>query len=140
MNDEFESLNSRIPDFASALAARAMTGKTPPPPGTFDPYQAIIQKKREAAGEVAPPPVQSWPEEDVQVLKDYCQKMGIFGFNTKLHPRVVLAQLKRQFGEDFTGVPLDQRVPEGYQKLGEKTTYGPNNTYSQANRRQVIHG
>lgn len=140
MSDEFENLNSRIPDFASALAARAAAnGGQTAPPGTFDPYKAMIKKKREMdSGDFEPGPITRWPEEDVQALKDYCMKMGIYGFNTKLHPRLVLAQLKKQFGDDFTGVPMEERVPEGYEKMG--TRYSEKMPYSEAMRRQLLHG
>jgi hypothetical protein len=143
MSDEFESLNSKIPDFTSVLAARAkgQTGiDTNPPPGTVDPYKLMLQKKRAMdTGDLDPGTVVRWPEEDTKVLQDYCNKMGIYGFNSKLHPKIVLAQLKKQFGEDFTGVPLEERVPEGYEKIGTK--YSPSLPYSEAMRRkQILHG
>lgn len=145
MSDEFESLNSRMPDFGSVLAARAkgQTGMdTNPPPGTVDPYKLMLQKKRAMdTGDLDPGTVIRWPEEDTKALQDYCSKMGIYGFNSKLHPKIVLAQLKKQFGEDFSGVPLEERVPEGYEKMGTKPSYNPSYPYSEAMRRkQVLHG
>lgn len=131
MSEEFESLNSRIPDFASALMSR-VNGQRTTPVGTFDPYKAILNKKNQTDSGTPPPTVQ-YPEEDVKALADYCTKMGIFGFNTRLHPRLALAQLKKQFGEDFSGIPLDERIPSGYQKIGTKSQSDPT-------RRQVIHG
>lgn len=148
MSDEFESLNSRIPDFASAIAARdaaksaESTSTALPPPGTVDPYKLMLQKKRQMdSGDFESGPVVRWPEEDVQALKDYCMKMGIYGFNTKTNPKLALAQLKKQFGDDYTGVPLEERVPEGYEKIGTPSSYGPNNRYSDSMRRkQILHG
>ena len=141
MSDEFESLNSRLPDFGSVLAARAkgQTGMEPPP-GTVDPYKLMLQKKRAMdTGDLDPGTIIRWPEEDTKALQDYCNKMGIYGFNSKLHPKIVLSQLKKQFGEDFSGVPLEERVPEGYEKIGTK--YSPSLPYSEAMRRkQVLHG
>lgn len=150
MADEFESLNARIPDFASALAQR-VAAKTVegdpnlPPPGTVDPYKLMLNKKRAAeAGDIDPGTVVRWPEEAVQKLQDYCTKMGIVGFNCgKMHPMAALAMLKRQLGDadDFTGVPLEERVPEGYEKIGTKGGYGPNYPYSEAMRKkQILHG
>lgn len=146
MSEEFESLNSKIPDFASVLAARTAAAKAAvdgnPPPGTVDPYQLMLKKKRQMdAGDFEPGPVVRWPEEDVQALKDYCMKMGIYGFNTKMNPKLALAQLKQQFGDDYTGIPIEERVPEGYEKIGTKPTYGPNNRYGDAMlKKQIIHG
>jgi len=41
--------------------------------------------------------------------------MGIIGFNSHLPPIVALGLLKKQLGDDYTGVPLEQRVPEGHE-------------------------
>ena len=114
-----------------------------PPPGTFDPYRSMIQRKRAMdTGDLDPGTIIRWPKEDTKALKDYCDKLGIYGFSTKLHPKIVIAQLKKQFGEDFTGVPLDERVPtEGYEKLGTKPNYNPSYPYSEDMRRkQILHG
>jgi len=146
MNDEFEDINSRIPDLSVALAQRISTRQSESIAlslaGCIDPYKLIIQKKRAAeAGDINPGEIVRWPEDDTQALKDYCMKMGIYGFNTKLHPRVVLAQLKKKLGDDYTGIPLDQRVPEGYEKIGTKSPYSENYPYSEAIRqKQIIHG
>ena len=149
MADEFESINSRIPDLFAALSQCIMAkkadeaGTTLPPAGTVDPYQMMLQKKR---GETAPPPdidpstVQKWPEEDVKKLTDYCQRQGIFGFNCgRMHPLAALAMLKKQVG-DYSDVPLEERVPEGYEKRGTPG-YGPNYPYTEAMRKkQILHG
>ena len=101
----------------------------------------LHRKNQSEAGDINPCEIVRWPEEDTQVLKDYCMKMGIYGFNTRLHPRLVLAQLKKQLGDDYTGVPLDQRVPKGYEKMGTKSSYSENYPYSEAMRqKQIIHG
>lgn len=133
MSDEYESLNSRIPDFGAALAQRVSQKTVTSSPTTFDPYKEMLKKKNEDSAPVDPSTIRKWPEADEQKLQDYCQKMGIIGFNSgKLSPIVALAMLKRQFGEDFTGVPLEERVPHGY---------GPNNTYSQTiQKKQILHG
>jgi hypothetical protein len=140
MTDEFTSYPD-LPINLDAMLASRIAGKLPPP-GTVDPYKLMVQKKRQMdTDDLNPGPVVRWPEEDVQALKDYCARMGIYGFNTKLNPRLVMAQLKQQFGNDYTNVPLEERVPPGYEKIGTKTPYGPNNSYSHTMRqKQILHG
>lgn len=146
MSEEFESINSKIPDFSSVLTQRIISRKCGtesnlPPPGTVDPYQLMLKRKHQTPGEnLDSPNIVQWPEEDVKKLQDYCQKMGIYGFSTKINPLVALAQLKKQFG-DYVDTPLEERVPEGYEKLGTKPSYNPNYPYSQAMRKkQILHG
>ena len=147
MSDEFESINSRMPDLSSVLTQRIMakkaeaSGTTLPPPGTVDPYQLMIQKKKGETAEIDPSTIQKWPEEATKKLQDYCAKMGIFGFNCgRMHPIAALALLKKQVG-DYSDVPLEERIPDGYEKRGTHSGYGPGYPYSQAiNKKQVLHG
>ena len=53
------------------------------------------------------------------------------GVSSRLNPKLALMQLKRQVG-DYGGVPLEERVPEGYEKIGTPNKYGPNYPYSSA--------
>lgn len=148
MAEEFESINGRMPDIASVLAQRIASrkseesGTTTPAAGTVDPYQLMLQKKNSETAPINPETIQKWPEEDVTKLRDYCQKMGIVGFNSgRMHPIAALAMLKKQFGEDYSGVPLEERVPAGYQKSGTHSGYGPNYPYTDAIRKkQILHG
>ena len=142
MSEEF----NQLPDIASLLAQRIAARKadangTVPAPGTFDPYQAMLKKKNQETAPVDPETVQSWPAEDVKQLQDYCQKMGIVGFSSgRMSPIAALAMLKQKFGEDFSNVPLEERVPEGYQKIGTKGSYGPNYPYGEAmKKKQILH-
>lgn len=145
MSEEFEDINSKMPDFASVLSQR-LSAKTNsnslPPPGTVDPYQLMLQRKKEETSEIDPSTIQTWPEADVQKLQDYCNKMGIYGFNSgRIPPLLALAQLKKQFGNDYTGVPLEGRVPEGYEKIGNNPVYNKNYPYSEAmHQRKILHG
>ena len=147
MNEEFEDINSRIPDIGSVIAARiankkaSITGENISR-GTVDPYQLMLQKKTDTTTDISPESVIKWPEEDVKKLQDYCSKMGIVGYNSgKTHPLAALALLKKQFGEDYTGVPLESRIPEGYEKRGTISGYGPNFPYSEAmKKKQILHG
>ena len=148
MSEEFESLNSRIPDLGAVLAQRIAAkkaetaGTTLPPAGTVDPYQLMLQKKRGETTEINPDTVVKWPEESLTKLQDYCTKMGIIGFDCgRMHPIAALSMLKRQYGDDYTDVPLEERVPAGYEKRGNNSGYGPNYPYTEAMRKkQILHG
>jgi hypothetical protein len=146
MNDEYEP----YPDVSDVLTQRLQQrfeASKNPPAGTVDPYQLIMQKKQRVVAEpskvaIETTPIVKWPEAEIKQLQDYCTKMGIVGFNCgSMPPIVVLAMLKRQYGEDYTNIPLEDRIPEGYEKLGAHSPYGPNFTYSEAiKRKQILHG
>ena len=151
MNDEYapypdvsEFLSQRLAQRIAAKQTNADTIDKLPPPGTVDPYKLMLQRKREAEAidNVDTSKVVTWPDEDVKKLQDYCMKVGIYGFNSgKISPLLALAQLKKQFGDDYTGVPLEERVPAGYEKRGTITPYNVNFPYSEAMRKkQVLHG
>lgn len=150
MSDEFDNINSRMPDLGSVLAQRILAKKAEstgnlPPPGTVDPYQLMLQKNRpQEVGEIDPKTIVKWPEEDTKKLQDYCAKMGIVGFNCgRMHPIAALSMLRKQFGDDFTDVPLENRVPAGYQKLGTKSDNNSNYPYSSrvgVSNKQILHG
>ena len=147
--DTFRELPSIGQILQQRLAAKGIAANGPlPAPGTVDPYELMMARKQaslrgEPVKQPEPPPVQKWPEEDVKALEDYCKKMGILGFATQMNPRIALMQLKQQMG-DYSGVPLDDRIPEGYEKIGTQNPYGPNYPYSNAVRgvekKQVLHG
>ncbi len=147
MSDEFESLNSRIPDLATVLANRISQRKQLNPPTTststagFDPYQALLKKKEEETLPIDSSTIQKWPDEDLKQLEDYCQTMGIVGFQCgRMNPKAALLFLKRKFGEDFSGIPLEERMPSGYEKLGNNVN-NSNYPYSiPANKKQILHG
>ena len=150
MSDEFESINSRIPDLGAVLAQRIATksadtslnpnSKT----STVDPYQLMLQKKRgESSNESKPVQVTQWPQSVVKQLEDYCAEMEILGFNCGLmHPLAALAMLKQEYGEkNYKNVPLEERIPKGSEKIGTPSGYGPNYPYSQAmNKKVILHG
>lgn len=149
MSDEFEDISSRIPDMGAVLAQRIMSkkasesGNTPLPHGTYDPYQLLIQKQRGESipAEIDKSTIQTWPDESIKALQDYCNKMGIIGFSSgKMNPIAALSMLKQQYGVDYTNVPLNERIPLGYEKLGTRG-YGPNYPYTEAMRKkQILHG
>lgn len=148
MSEEF----APYPDISNLFAQRmaekiaiknAEGGSAPPPPGTVDPYQLMIKKKQEeTAVEADPNTIVKWPSDDVKKLEDYCAKLGIVGFSCgRMHPVAALAMLKDKYGEDYTDVSLNERVPVGYEKRGTPSGYGPNYPYSEAiKRKQILHG
>ena len=148
MSDEFESLNSRIPDFGAVIAQRVATRSAEangplPPAGTVDPYKLMLQRNQGVSSENVPPVSQEWPIDQVKQLQDYCIKMGIVGFNCgKMSPLAALALLKKQFGEDFSDIPLNERVPIGYEKIGTKNNYNSSYPYTESSgpKKQILHG
>lgn len=146
--DTFRELPDIEQILQQRLAAKGMVDGSLPPPGTLDPYQVLLARKQAAlrGDPVKQPelqPVQKWPEEDVKALEDYCKRMGVIGFATRMNPKIALMQLKQQMG-DYSGVPLEERCPIGYEKIGTKNTYDPNYPYGSAakavNKKQVLHG
>ena len=136
MNDDFEMLNSKIPDIGMFMAQRIAARRNCETNvhSTIDPYQLML-KKRSQMNNPQMLDIQMWPEEQVQELQDYCQRMGIVGINSKLNPAALLAMLKSKIGDDYSNVPLEERVPVGYEKLGTKS-----NTTITSNKRQILHG
>ena len=137
MAEEFPTL----PGFDNLLQQRiAQKSGALPPPGTADPYNLMLQRKKGEIKEIDPVTIQKWPEEDVKELEDYCRRNGIVGFASRMNPKLALMQLKRQVG-DYSGVALEDRVPEGYEKVGTPNKYGPGYPYSAAvAKKQILHG
>jgi len=136
MSEEYPTM----PGFEQMLQTRIVqkaSANSLPPPGTVDPYQLMLQRKN---GELSLPEIQQWPEEDVRALDTFCQQHGILGISSKMNPKLALMQLKRQVG-NYSDVPLEERVPEGYEKVGTQNTYGSSYPYSQAVlKKQILHG
>ena len=137
MSEEFPTL----PGFDNLLQQRIAQKNAPlPPPSTADPYNLMLQRKKGEIKEIDPVTIQKWPEEDVKELEDYCRRNGIVGFASRMNPKLALMQLKRQVG-DYSGVALEDRVPEGYEKVGTPNKYGPGYPYSAAvAKKQILHG
>lgn len=140
MSEDFPS----IPGFESMLqqriAQKSGVAGPLPPPGTVDPYQVMLQRKRGETTPIDPSTIQQWPAEDVKELDDFCKRNGILGVSSRMNPKLALMQLKRQIG-DYSGVALEDRVPEGYERAGTPNKFGPNYPYSEAVvKKQVLHG
>lgn len=118
--EEYSPEFSKLPDIGSLLQQRiASKQNLSPTPTGFDPHKLMVKKHKVETGEELPeiPATPQWPEADIKALENYCQRMGIIGYSTKQNPRIALMQLKQQVG-DYSGIPLEERVPAGYQKSG----------------------
>lgn len=128
-----------IPDFQTLLAQRLTPSTHAMAPNRFDPHSSMIKKKQEGNGEI---PVDTtsgprWLEKDIKVLEDFCNKHNIKGFKCGMMPPLVaLAMLKDKLG--YTDLPLEDRVPDGYQKLGTPNEGSPSYPYSKAVDQRVI--
>lgn len=133
-----EMQSSVIPDFIQMAQQKVQTLKQDGSKKSFDPYQAMLDKKKmeSSEGTVDTTVKSQWPEKDIQALEDFCKKYGIFGFNCgKMHPIAALAMLKRNLG---VGDSLGENIPAGYEKLGK---FGPNYPYSSAiNEKTLLKG
>jgi len=132
--DGSEFQYSRAPDFNQLIMGRLQSGKpveSKPAPNDFDPHKLMVKKHKTETGESLPdiPDAPQWPVEDVKALEDYCQKMGIVGFSTRQNPKLALAKLKQQVG-DMSDIPLESRVPAGYEKRGTINPHNCNFPYS----------
>jgi hypothetical protein len=143
MNDEFEPINSHIPDFSNTLINRITTRNNSDDTVSkqwVDPYRLMLQRKQGETAPIDPSVVQKWPEEDVKALEDFCRRNGIVGMSSRQNPKLALMQLKLQIG-DYSGVPLEERCPIGYEKVGTRPNYNPNYPYSEAlTKKHIIHG
>lgn len=133
MSDEATNRFSEF-DIMAALhqrLAQKKTGTTPAQSSTgqtaIDPYQMMVNRKN-ANAEGALAPVQTWPEEDVKKLEEFCKKMGVVGFNCgNMNPLAALALLKNKLGVVDTPTKTEN--------------YGPNYPYTQAmQKKQLLHG
>ena len=137
MSDEYPSLPGFEQMLQNRIAQKISSTDSFPPIGTCDPYKLMLQRKN---GESTLPLVQQWPEEDVMALNNFCQKNGIVGISSHMNPKLVLMQLRQQVG-DYSGVPLEERCPIGYERQGILNKYGSNYPYGEAiTKKQVLHG
>lgn len=123
---------SRIPEFDAVTMlqqrlAQKQTEASPSQPslnGAIDPYKMMLQRKAVNSGEIQAP-IQSWPEEDIKNLEEFCLKMGVVGFNCgRMSPAAALAFLKQKLG-----VVEDVATSEGM---------GPNYPYTEALQKRVL--
>ena len=140
MSEDFPSLPGFENMLQQRIAQKSGVSGPLPPPGTVDPYQILLQRKRGETTPIDPTTIQQWSEEDVKELDDFCKRNGILGVSSRMNPKLALMQLKRQIG-DYSGVALTERVPEGYERVGTPNKFNANYPYSEAVvKKQVLHG
>ncbi len=91
---------SEYPTMPSMEQVIAQRSPTVIKDGAFDPHQLMLKKKLTDSGEsVDLTPKQSWPNQDIKALEDFCLKYGIVGFNCgRMSPVAALAMLKQKLG------------------------------------------
>jgi len=91
---EYETM--KVPSFESLASNRVQVIKD----GAFDPHQLMVKKKLTDAGDaVDMTPKQTWPDQEIKALEDFCLKYGIVGFNCgRMSPVAALAMLKQKLG------------------------------------------
>lgn len=140
MNEEFPILPGFESMLQQRIAQKSGINSPLPPAGTVDPYKLMMQRKSGETTPIDPSTIQQWPEEDVKELDDFCKRNGILGVSARMNPKLALMQLKRQIG-DYSDVPLEERCPIGYEKIGTMPNYNPNYPYGAAMlQKQIIHG
>lgn len=118
--------HSLIPDFNQVVAKKF---------GGFDPHAIMVKKKEVDSGAVEDTtPKQTWPEQDVKTLEDFCAKHGILGFNCgRMSPIAAMAMLKQKIG--IIDGPLEERMPFGYEKLGK---FNPSYPYTAMVKKKTV--
>lgn len=82
------------------------------PPNEFDPYAALVKrKKQQDSGEL--PPIKDINPDDLYELQKFCQAHGVVGFNFgRMNPKAALQMLKSRMGirENPTTPPAQKTV------------------------------
>ena len=101
---------SEYPTMPSMEQVMAQRNPTVIKDGAFDPHQLMVKKKLTDSGDsVDLTPKQSWPNQDIKALEDFCLKYGIVGYNCgRMSPVAALAMLKQKMGVIDT--PSENRV------------------------------
>jgi hypothetical protein len=61
-------------------------------------FQSLVRRKQKGE-DTSLPPIQQFPQEDINELESFCRKYGILGFNCgRMHPRAALRMLKMRMG------------------------------------------
>lgn len=64
----------------------------------FDIYNALVKRKKQGE-DTNLPPIQEFPQQDINELESFCRKYGILGFNCgRMHPKAALRMLKMRMG------------------------------------------
>ena len=61
-------------------------------------FQSLVHRKQQGE-DTNLPPIQEFPQQDINELESFCRKYGIIGFNCgRMHPRAALRMLKMKMG------------------------------------------
>lgn len=78
----------------------------------FDIYNALVKRKKQGE-DTTLPPIQEFPQEDIEELESFCRKYGILGFNCgRMNPKAALRMLKSRMG-----VPIEEARPSNIKSL-----------------------
>ena len=87
---------------------RRMSMDQPP----FDIYNALVKRKKQGE-DTTLPPIQEFPQQDIEELESFCRKYGIIGFNCgRMNPKAALRMLKSRMG-----VPIEEATPTKIKSL-----------------------
>lgn len=137
---EMGSPFSKMPSLDQFAATKAATKAA----SGFDPHAVMVKRNAINKGEIVDDtPQVSYPEEDVNALRDFCAEVGILGVNFKgMNPKLVLQKLKAEFGANYNGVPMENRTPFGFEKMGTKNSASPNYPFqgTPSSKKNLLHG
>lgn len=69
-------------------------------------FQSLVRRKQEGE-DTTLPPIQEFPQQDIDELESFCRKYGIIGFNCgRMHPKAALRMLKSRMG-----IPIEESTP-----------------------------
>ena len=75
-------------------------------------FQSLVHRKQQGE-DTTLPPIQEFPQQDIEELELFCRKYGIIGFNCgRMNPKSALRMLKSRMG-----VPIEEATPAKIKSL-----------------------
>ena len=75
-------------------------------------FQSLVRRKQQGE-DTNLPPIQEFPQQDINELESFCRKYGIIGFNCgRMNPKAALRMLKSRMG-----VPIEEATPTKIKSL-----------------------
>ena len=75
-------------------------------------FQSLVRRKQQGE-DTTLPPIQEFPQQDIEELESFCRKYGIIGFNCgRMNPKAALRMLKSRMG-----VPIEEATPAKIKSL-----------------------
>jgi len=75
-------------------------------------FQSLVRRKQQGE-DTTLPPIQEFPQQDIEELESFCRKYGIIGFNCgRMNPKSALRMLKSRMG-----VPIEEATPDKIKSL-----------------------